>query len=100
MTIQNFHIIYNGIFLRLVEYCNVRTHCRMIWHYVAGSFEDVMAGKYAGIITATQCNTSYRDEAASILGSLSRVRGSQPITSIVHSSGVLADATLPFQTAG
>ena len=59
-----------------------------------------MAGEYTSSITATQCNTSYRDEAASILGPLSRTRGGQPITSIIHSGGVLADATLASQTAG
>lgn len=66
----------------------------------AGFLEDVVSGRCAAAVTAARCDTASADEAAAVLGAGARRAGVPPITSIINSGGVLADAILSSQTAG
>ena len=66
----------------------------------AGFLEDVVSGRCAACVTAARCDTACADEAAAILGAGARRVGVPPITGIINSGGVLADAILSSQTAG
>ncbi len=69
-------------------------------HIGAGFLEDVVSGRCAACVTAVRCDTASADEAAAVLGSGARRLGVPPITSVINSGGVLADAILTSQTAG
>jgi hypothetical protein len=66
----------------------------------AGFLEDVVSGRCAAAVTAARCDTASADEASAVLGAGARRAGVPPITSIINSGGVLADAILSSQTAG
>ena len=66
----------------------------------AGFLEDVVSGRCAACVTAVRCDTASADEVAAVLGAGARRVGVPPITSIINSGGVLADAILASQTAG
>ena len=77
------------------QYCELSLRC---CH--AGFLEDVVSGRCAACVTATRCDTASADEAAAVLGAQARHKGLPPITSVINSGGVLADAILASQTAG
>ncbi len=66
----------------------------------AGFLEEIVSGRCAACVTATRCDTASTDEAAAVLGAGARRVGVPPITSVINSGGVLADAILTSQTAG
>lgn len=59
-----------------------------------------MSGKCASSIRAARCDTASSEEVAAIFGSNSRKQGVPPISGVIHSGGVLADAVLASQSAG
>jgi nicotinic acid phosphoribosyltransferase len=61
---------------------------------------DVIAGRCAAAVTAVRCDTGSAEEVAAVVGACARRRGVPPVTSVLVSGGVLADALLPSQTAG
>lgn len=77
-----------------------KTSLSYIGNKCAGFLEDVVSGRCAAAVTAARCDTASADEAAAVLGAGARRAGVPPITSIINSGGVLADAILSSQTAG
>ena len=66
----------------------------------AGFLGSVMDGRCASSITAARCDTASIEEAAAVFGPAARKQGVPPVTGVVLSGGVLADAVLASQTAG
>ena len=65
-----------------------------------GFLHEVMAGKCGSSITAGRCDTANSEEAAAVFGPNSYEQEVPPISGIIHSGGVLADAVLASQSSG
>ena len=65
-----------------------------------GFLYKVMAGKCGSSITAGRCDTASSEETAAVFGPSPYMQQGPPISGIIHSGGVLADAVLASQSAG
>ncbi len=59
-----------------------------------------MTGRCGSSITGARCDTSSMEEAAAVFGPSSHKKQFPPISSVINSGGVLADAMFASQSAG